>query len=267
LARLRSSAALDRVLALIEGPSPTGVGRMTGPADGGWLAPRVSAWLASPQQGLHADIERLAGPESAVAALGRLTPCIVTVLVTVATERICWAEVGRVADGENETALIGVTVDDSGALARVVCLRAPAVPTVPVAAGSSTPHARGVLEAYFDDLMHARFRDAAAHFGVNSIYSHPPYRAGAARVLFRGRDALSRGFETERGATPARQVITGFWQHLDRFFVEGVVEGVPNGGTFVSTGQIAPTGDVARYVAFYATQRIVPLDVIATEVI
>jgi hypothetical protein len=119
------------------------------------------------------------------------------------------------------------------------------------------PGARPVIEGYFDDLMHARFREAAGHFDVETIYAHPPYRAGTSHVLFRGREALWRGFATERGPTPARQVVTGFWQLDDRFFVQGIVEGVPHGGTFISTGQVTPAGEIARYVAFYSAGRIV----------
>jgi hypothetical protein len=39
-------------------------------------------------------------------------------------------------------------------------------------------------------------------------------------------------------------------------FIEGVIEGIPDGGTFFSTAQISPHGEIARYVAFYAARRI-----------
>ncbi len=39
-------------------------------------------------------------------------------------------------------------------------------------------------------------------------------------------------------------------------FVEGVIEGIPDGGTFFSTAQITPEGEIARYVAFYSATRI-----------
>jgi hypothetical protein len=41
-------------------------------------------------------------------------------------------------------------------------------------------------------------------------------------------------------------------------FVEGIIEGIPNGGTFFATGQMSPEGEIARYVAFYSATRIRP---------
>ena len=43
-----------------------------------------------------------------------------------------------------------------------------------------------------------------------------------------------------------RQVISTFSQHGDRAFVEGVIEGISNGGTFFSTAQITSGGEIAR---------------------
>ena len=143
--------------------------------------------------------------------------------------------------------------------ARLILLRAGLVPP---ATGESTsaPPGRPILEAYFDDLMNSRFREAAAHFSADAIYSHPPYAGGSARVLFKERGALRRGFAIERGPSPARQVITGFWQSCERVFIEGMVEGIPDGGSFFSTAQISPHGEIARYVAFYSTRRIPSLN-------
>ena len=53
-----------------------------------------------------------------------------------------------------------------------------------------------------------------------------------------------------------RQIITHFWQRAGRVFVEGVIEGIPDGGTFFSTAQISSEGEIARYVAFYSATRI-----------
>jgi len=105
----------------------------------------------------------------------------------------------------------------------------------------------GVLERHLADLMSSRFREAAARFTADTIYSHPPYAGGTERVLFRGRDALWHGFVTERGPSPARQVITDLWQRGDRVFVEGVIEGIPDGGTFFSYWVVGARGrTVAR---------------------
>ena len=69
-----------------------------------------------------------------------------------------------------------------------------------------------MLERYFAALMNSRFHEAAAHFTADTIYSHPPYAGGTERVLFRGREALGRGFVEQRGPSPVRQIVTGFWQ-------------------------------------------------------
>ena len=142
-------------------------------------------------------------------------------------------------------------------MSRLVWLRAPLVPAREAA--DAAPDGRPILERYFADLMSSRFREAAAHFSVDAIYSHPPYAGGTERVLFEGREALWRGFAVERGPSPVQQIITGFWQQGDRVFVEGVIEGIPDGGTFFSTAQISADGEIARYVAFYSATRIPPL--------
>ena len=104
--------------------------------------------------------------------------------------------------------------------------------------------------------MSSRFGDAASHFTAETIYSHPPYAGGRERVLYRGRDALARGFVTDRGASPARQIISALWQRGSRVFIEGVIEGIPRGGSFFSTAQLSAEGKIARYVAFYSARRI-----------
>jgi hypothetical protein len=225
-------------------------------ADPGSLAADVRGWLASPQQSLSADVDTLRGRADTAAALGRLAPSALTVAATVPTPRGCWAEISRLADGGAETCVVGLTLGDRDDVVRLIWFRAPAVPTGPRVAGPPPADGRAVVESYFDALMHARFREAARHFAIDTIYSHPPYRPGAPRVLFRGRDALWRGFAQDRGPTPARQVVTGFWQREELFFVEGVIEGIPDGGTFVSAGRLTPAGAIARYVAFYSSQRI-----------
>lgn len=221
------------------------------------LAAHVVAWLASPEQGLRTEIDAVTGPRDTAAALRALAPTSLSIAAVTQAGQQAWAEVSGQADGAEETAVIGVTLDDNGDIARLVWLRAPRVPAREATLADPVAHdGRRVIERYFEDLMHARFAQAAAHFAPDTIYSHPPYRAGTERVLYRGRDALRRGFVTERGPTPARQLVTGFWQEGERFFVEGVIEGIPDGGTFVSTGQLTRAGEIARYVAFYSARRI-----------
>jgi hypothetical protein len=255
--------ALDDVLELVEGSTgASGAFRATGHE----LAPDVQAWFASPEQGLKAAIESVHGPEATIEALARLAPSRLTVVRAIASEDACWAEIARRGEGEPETCLAGLTFGATGQVTRLVWLRAPLVAARDVdgagaaSAGQTpdaqTPDGRTIFERYFADLTHSRFREAATNFTVDTLYSHPPYAGGTERVLFDGREALWRGFVELRGPSPVRQVITGFWQQGERVFVEGVIEGIPNGGSFFATGQIAPEGEIARYVAFYSAARI-----------
>jgi ketosteroid isomerase-like protein len=239
--------AVEHTLAVAEGSSRS---------LGGVVAPDVQTWVASPEQGLTAAVESASGAEETAEALARLAPCRLTVLAAVAPGQACWAEITRRSGDEAETCIAGLTYDGAGAVSRLVWLRAPLVPAPEVEGGTFPAEARPILESYFADLMTSDFRGAAAHFTVDTVYSHPPYAGGTERVLFRGREALWRGFVTERGPSPARQVITNFWQRGGRVFVEGVVEGIRDGGTFFVTAQISPDGEIARYVAFYSARRI-----------
>lgn len=244
-----AARALDGVLALVEGSG--------GPAPS-LLARDVQTWIASPAQGLKASIDAVRGAGASAAALADLSPSSLTVVAAAGSNRACWAEVTRRADGEaDETCLVGLSHDAGGAVSRLVWLRAPLVPaSSEVDDTGASPDGRLVLERYLAALARSMFRDAASHFTVDTIYSHPPYAGGTERVLFRGREALCRGFVTERGPSPVRQIVTAFWQRGTRVFVEGVIEGIPNGGTFFSTGQMTPAGGIARYVAFYSATRI-----------
>ncbi len=245
---------LEEVLALVGGSSRAARG--SSPAAGGCLAPDVRAWLAGPEQGLSAAIDSAPGAEAATDALARLAPSSLEVAATVASDHACWAEIARHGDGEAETCIAGLTYGPAGQVSRLVWLRAPVVPARELDAPDEAPAGRPILERYLADLMSSRFREAAAHFTPDTVYSHPPYAGGTERVLFEGRDALWRGFAVARGPSPVRQIITGFWQQGDRVFVEGVIEGIPDGGTFFSTAQISAGGEIARYVAFYSATRI-----------
>ncbi|HET6870249.1 MAG TPA: hypothetical protein VFH80_30335 [Solirubrobacteraceae bacterium] len=270
--------ALDDVMALVEGSSgASGAFRTTGHA----LAPDVQAWLASPSQGLKAGIDSVHGADASIDALARLAPSSLAVVGAVTSEDSCWAEIERRGEGEPETCLAGLTYGATREVTRLVWLRAPLVPGREMGGAGAGPDGqtpegqtpdrqspdaqspdawtsdgRVILERYFADLTNSRFREAAGNFTVDTLYSHPPYAGGTERVLFHGREALWRGFVELRGPSPVRQIITGFWQQGERVFVEGVIEGIPNGGTFVATGQISPEGEIARYVAFYSATRI-----------
>lgn len=245
--------ALDELLVLVEGSSLV---ERSSRRTGSWLAPGVRTWLASPEQGLTAGLESVSGPPASVAALARLAPSRLTVVATARSERTCWAEVARHGDAGPETCFVNLRFGPAGHVSRLVWLRAPLVPPSEAEAGDAAPDGRSILEAYFAALMASRFREAAAHFSADTLYSHPPYAGGDEWVLFRGRDALMQGFESQRGPSPARQIITDLCQRGTRVFVEGVIEGIPDGGTFFSTAEINPAGEIARYVAFYSATRI-----------
>ena len=220
------------------------------------LAPDVRAWTADPEQGAAGAVEWADGLDATREVLASLAPSEVTLAACVATDQTCWAEIVRRGACDPETCIVGLSFDAEQMVRRLVLLRAPLVSASPTGKSPSVPPGRSILEAYFDDLMNSRFREAAAHFSADALYSHPPYAGGSERVLFIGREALSRGFAIERGPSPARQLITGFWQSAERVFIEGVVEGISDGGTFFSSAQISPQGEIARYVAFYSARRI-----------
>jgi hypothetical protein len=220
------------------------------------LADDVRTWLATPEQGLTAAIESMSGAEAGAEALACLAPSRLTVVASVRSARACWAEIVRHADAEPETCLVGLTYAPGGRVSRLVWLRAPFVPPCQVESADGVPEPRPILEGYFAALMNSRFGEAAAYFTADTLYSHPPYAGGNERVLFRGREALQRGLETERGPSPARQIITDVWAGGSRVFIEGIIEGVPHGGTFFSSAEISREGRIARYVAFYSAKRI-----------
>ena len=220
------------------------------------LAPDVQAWLAGPEQGLRAAIETVHGAEATALALASLAPSRLSVVAAVRVDRACWAEIARRTEDEDETCLVGLSFDAAGQVSRLVWLRVPLVPICELDSGGPVPEARPIHERYFADLMSSRFAEAATRFTTDTIYSHPPYGSGSQRVLYQGREALWRGFVEARGPSPVRQIITGLWQQGPQVFIQGAVEGIPNGGTFFSMAQITPRGEIARYVAFYSSRRI-----------
>jgi hypothetical protein len=198
------------------------------------------------------------GPEQGCAALARLG----TGTITRAAEALdgegtwCGELVRRTATDRNETLMVSATAHDAGLIGRVMIFTLPAIDRTPV--GDTVPirPLRPILERYFAALQEDRFDDAATEFGERCLYSHPPYRAGAGRVEFHGRAKLIAGLSRERGSSPARQVVLTIARTGAHAFVEGVVEGVPRGGTFFSALSLDSSGLIARYVACYTTPRI-----------
>jgi hypothetical protein len=119
----------------------------------------------------------------------------------------------------------------------------------------SAQDASPVLERYFRHLGAGRFPEAVASFSPDVMFVHPPYSAGTPRAVFHGRDELLDGFANTRGPTPARQVVASHLQAGRDCFIEGVVDGIPNGGSFVSSLSLDREGLIQRYVAFYSASR------------
>jgi hypothetical protein len=181
--------ALDSVLALARGQRRT---------IAGVLRPNVQAWLASPEQGVSAEIESVRGADPTADALARLAPSPLIVVAAVRSDRACWAEITRHGDAESETCVAGLTYDAAGAVSRLVWLRAPFVPALAAEAKTSAPDARPI-ESYFADLTNSGFREAAAHFSVDTLYSHPPYAAEQNGFSSGAESALARVRHGARG--------------------------------------------------------------------
>src|SRR5947209_7632718 len=119
----REPCLLEDLLALVEGSAgASGAIRALGHA----LAP-VQTWLASPEQGITADIKSVNGAQATIDALTRLAPSGLTVVGAVASADACWAEIERRGEGEPETCIAGLTYGPTGQPGRVIWLRAPLV--------------------------------------------------------------------------------------------------------------------------------------------
>jgi SnoaL-like domain len=229
-----------------------------GTGDGAAIAQNAHGCFATPEQGLVADASLVDGRAAIVSELERLAPCRVRITGQASTGRSWWAELSRTAEGAEETCVIGSELDESGAVSRLLWFRAPAVPGLGrTFGGAPCDHdARPLTERYFAALADSRFGEAAEAFSDDCVYSHPPYRGGPERVLFRGREGLLDGFVNQRGESPARAEVQTIVQGDRWAFTEGVIEGIPNGGTFISSAQLDNSGTIARYVAFYTAARI-----------
>jgi SnoaL-like domain len=159
--------------------------------------------------------------------------------------------------GVDGSFVAGMQLDEEGAIASCLSFHGPAVEPPPQTSPGPPPGtARAVLDRYFERLIAGDFEAAAACFSADCLYSHPPYRPGTPRVEFRGREALRRGFEQQRGARPVRPAIDRSVQHGADCFIGGVVDGDPPGGSFISSATLDPDGLIRRYVAFYTTSRL-----------
>ena len=165
---------------------------------------------------------------------------------------------GRLAEGATFVAALQIDADRK--IARCLSFHCPAVepsPSWSATAPQPPGSARAVLDRYFESLSAGRFEDACACFSQDCLYSHPPYSAGAARAEFHGRAELLAGFENVRGVRPSRLTrIVCCVQNGSVCFIEGVVDGDPPGGSFVSSVALDSDGLIRRYVAFYSNSRV-----------
>jgi hypothetical protein len=175
-------------------------------------------------------------------------------LVSAADGRDCFVE-GRV--GDTATFVAALQLDSAGTIARCLSFHAPLVKPAPAPALPSSRNARAILDRYFLSLTAGDFEAACACFSGDCLYSHPPYSAGAARAEFRGRAELLAGFQGVRGARPSRLPrIVCCVQDGTNCFIEGVVDGNPPRGSFVSSVSLDGDGLIQRYVAFYSDSRV-----------
>jgi hypothetical protein len=174
----------------------------------------------------------------------------------------CFVEGRLLGDGREAfaTFVAALQIDDSGAVARCLAFHCPPVEPSPTW-GPREPArgdgARSLLERYFECLTAGDFEGACECFSEDCLYSHPPYSAGAERAEFRGRAALLAGFANVRGARPTRLPrIVCCVQDGSDCFIEGVVDGDPPRGSFLSSVSLDGDGLIRRYVAFYSDSRV-----------
>ncbi len=169
------------------------------------------------------------------------------VLMCVTDQDVFFLE-GRVG---KVTFAASLQLDADGAVARSLCFRCPLVPAPPPRVDNTSPWVLPLLERYFRHLGEARFDEASVCFSNDCLYSHPPYRPGEPRAEFRGREQLHAGWVTRRGTAAVRGAILRCVQNGSHAFIEGVA----NGGSFVSSIALDPEGLICRYVAFHARLR------------
>ena len=207
-------------------------------------------WDGSGDETASREIAR--GREPIGAALARWAEA--KILVSVSDDRDCFFE-GRV--GDTATFVAALQLDGAGTIARCLSFHAPLVEPAPAPALPSSHNARAILDRYFLSLTAGDFEAACACFSEDCLYSHPPYSAGAARAEFRGRADLLAGFQGVRGARPSRLPrIVCCVQDGTNCFIEGVVDGDPPRGSFVSSVSLDRDGLIRRYVAFYSDSRV-----------
>lgn len=169
-----------------------------------------------------------------------------------------------VADGSEVAGFAGsVTVAPDGRLARYLVFAgrpAPRPSAADLAPVDAPGDATAVFHAYLTALQEGRVDEALAHFEDDAVYSHSPFvhAAGAARLEFRGRDAIAAGFGA-RGVAPFRHSVVAAGQRGAHLVLEGRTHHASTGadrGSFVSILSVGATGRIARYVSYYTEPTI-----------
>jgi hypothetical protein len=150
-----------------------------------------------------------------------------------------------------DTFVLTLQLDADGQLARQLGFRVPLVePSASWdATGDGPDHdVRATVDAYFEHLEDANFEAAADCFAPDALYSHPPYKPGAGRAEFRGRDELLAGFG-RRGARAVRHHIDHAPQAGADCLLEGHTMHEDPTLSFVSSVSVAEDGRIRRYLA------------------
>jgi len=187
-------------------------------------------------------------------------PCRHEVLVAVVDGDTCLLE-GVVRDAGTGAAVnsyaASARVDGDGLVRRYEAFMAPVIEPAPSASDQpAAGDARLVVDRYFEHLDAGEFGNAASCFSTSVLYSHPPYRHtgidGDTRVEFRGRAQLLDAFRA-RGRRSFTHRILRWAQDGRNCVFEGVVEGLPSGGTgsFISSLTVDGAGLIDRYASFY----------------
>jgi hypothetical protein len=196
------------------------------------------------------------GPEAGAAALRALEMPSTSIVAAVTGPGDAFAE----ADMDGSSLALSAQLDGRGALRRALVLHGGscggAGPRPWDDAAGPPPDALETIDRYFTHLSAARFAEAVECFAEECLYSHPPYRPGMPRAVFRGQAALLDGFKRLRGPRPGRAAITASAQSGAHCFVEGIFEGIPNGGTFVSSVTLSTDGRIGRLAAWYTAPRV-----------
>lgn len=223
-------------------------------ADASGFADDALLAYAAPEDDLSGSRAVATGRDAIAIALEERGPQQAELVACLVDGRSLMAE-GRLEDASFVASL---QLDRDGRTRRALWLSsAPIEPSRPWGGGvGENLDARPILDRYFSHLQASRFREAVACFSDDCHYSHPPYAGCTARLEFHGRDELLDGFENKRGPSPARQIVTALLQRGRDCIVEGVVEGIPNGGSFISSLSLADDGRIRRYAAWYCAPRV-----------